>query len=321
MTTLLHSSPDKLLSWRHDGARDYAPAEHGLPVEAESITQIGPGEFVVDSALIGTSDTALLWVRHRILSVGVTVIHPDTITFAIPVSWRGEQLINGEAARSDRIYMPGPSDSYHIRGGNREIFGAVLRRDQFIETVAALRGVGPEDVKLDDYALQLTPVAADILRRQLAALRDSNPRNLAPQILDREIFRLITDAYLAATPEAAARPRRVLKAQGIVRKAEERFMAAQEQAISLADLCAATGVSKSALYYAFHSICGEPPLEYFSKRRLMRARSILLNTAPERGAVKRAALDVGLTELGRFSVEYRCLFGEPPSATLNKSPY
>lgn len=68
-------------------------------------------------------------------------------------------------------------------------------------------------------------------------------------------------------------------------------------------------------------MCGESPLAYFHKRWLMRARSALLNLAPERGAVKRAALGAGLTELGRFSVEYQRLFGESPSVTLNKSPY
>jgi AraC-like DNA-binding protein len=79
------------------------------------------------------------------------------------------------------------------------------------------------------------------------------------------------------------------------------------------------GVSQSSLHLAFYSVCGEPPLAYFHKRRLMRARSALLNSAPERSAVKRAALDVGFTELGRFSVEYRRLFGESPSVTLNRS--
>jgi AraC-like DNA-binding protein len=63
------------------------------------------------------------------------------------------------------------------------------------------------------------------------------------------------------------------------------------------------------------------PLKFFKIRRLCRARHTLLQGAVERGAdrgaVKRAALDAGLTELGRFSVEYRALFGEPPSVTLH----
>lgn len=95
-------------------------------------------------------------------------------------------------------------------------------------------------------------------------------------------------------------------------------MAAEGKPVSLADLCQAAGVSKTSLYNAFHQICGESPLDYFRKRQLMQARSILLNTNPRWGAIKRAALSVGLTEFGRFSVEYRQVFGESPSATLKK---
>jgi AraC-like DNA-binding protein len=37
-----------------------------------------------------------------------------------------------------------------------------------------------------------------------------------------------------------------------------------------------------------------------------------------RRLVKSAALDAGLTHLGRFSAEYRELFGESPTMTLNR---
>jgi len=46
---------------------------------------------------------------------------------------------------------------------------------------------------------------------------------------------------------------------------------------------------------------------------------MLLGTVPGRSAIKRAALGAGLTHLGRFAAEYRDLFGESPSATLNQS--
>ena len=66
-------------------------------------------------------------------------------------------------------------------------------------------------------------------------------------------------------------------------------------------------------------MCDVSPLAYFHKRRLGNARRNLIHSAPGRGAVKNAALSAGLTELGRFSVEYRKLFGESPSATLGRA--
>ena len=140
-----------------------------------------------------------------------------------------------------------------------------------------------------------------------------------PQGFANEVFGLVTDAYLSAHPDRGRRTAWANPPEQIVRKAEDRFVVAAAGAISLADLCTAAGASKSSLYMAFHTVCGEPPLAYFRKRRLMQARSILLNAAIDRSAVKRTALAVGFTELGRFSVEYRRFFGESPSVTLNKS--
>ena len=104
-----------------------------------------------------------------------------------------------------------------------------------------------------------------------------------------------------------------------MRRAEERFIAAGGQTVSLADLCAAAGVGRTTLQEAFHRLYGESPLGYFHKRRLTQAHETLMLGPSGRAAVKRAALGAGLTALGRFSVEYRLLFGEYPSATLSDS--
>jgi AraC-like DNA-binding protein len=152
-----------------------------------------------------------------------------------------------------------------------------------------------------------------------ALVSNNCPDSYAREALEEELFGLMADAYLYSRHEFASTASRIYRSGRIVRKAEECFMAAGGRPVSLADLCAAAGVSKSKLYLAFHNMCGESPLAYFHKRRLIRARSILLNATPARGAVKRAALSVGLTELGRFSVEYRRLFGEKPSTTLRNT--
>jgi len=244
---------------------------------------------------------------------------PDYLAFCIPVAWVDEYYVNGEHATPTRIYLPGNSDAYFTRGGRRDTFGLVVRRGRFIEAVAALRGLGPEDVSLDERAIDLTPTAARHLHQCVAEMIRENPGDLTHRDFGEWLFALTTDVYLSARPEAGPRRRPARGAHRIVRKAEERFFAAEGGSVSLADLCAAANVSQGALYRAFRHVCGEPPLSYFHKRRLMRARSALLNSRPGRGAVKRAALDAGLTELGRFSVEYRRLFGQSPSATLARA--
>ena len=143
---------------------------------------------------------------------------------------------------------------------------------------------------------------------------------LSPQAEDALTNRalgMLTDLYLHAQPPPAHEARTAARLGKIVRKAEDCFAATQGQPVSLSDLCAAAHVSQGTLYHAFMVMCDASPMEYFKKRRLTDARMALLDSVPERGSVKQAALGAGLTHLGRFAAEYRSLFGELPATTLN----
>jgi len=310
-------------TWKQEDLEDYARVAPRLPVREESVTQTGPGEFHSDVAISATHDVTIFRPRVKVPSIGVTVLDPAYIGFAIPVSWSGECVINGEAANSTTIYLPVDGSCVYVRGDSRDILGVILRRDRFHETLAALSGVDTHRAFVDCQKLVLTPAAAGLLCSQLTAILDEGAAKQTRFALANfydDVSALIADACLSALPSPEPTQSRFRIATHIVRKAEDRFVEAKGVRLSLADLCAAAGVGKSTLYSAFHSVYGMAPLDYFHKRRLTEARSTLLNSAQRRGGVKLAALNVGLTELGRFAVEYRRLFGESPSFTLNRSP-
>lgn len=81
-------------------------------------------------------------------------------------------------------------------------------------------------------------------------------------------------------------------------------------------LCAELRISQGTLENAFKAVTGLAPLAFFQRRRLNHARHILLQADPGERTVTEIALGLGFTELGRFSVTYRSLFGEKPSETL-----
>ena len=62
------------------------------------------------------------------------------------------------------------------------------------------------------------------------------------------------------------------------------------------------------------------PVRYLWLRRMHLVRRALLLATPETSTVTRTAMDHGFWELGRFSTQYRSLFGEPASATLRRLP-
>lgn len=104
----------------------------------------------------------------------------------------------------------------------------------------------------------------------------------------------------------------------ITRVCEERAAAARYQGVTLADLCAASGVSERRVRHAFYETYGMSPTAYLRIAALHDVRNALLLGPPMRDAVSRAASDFGFWHLSRFAGQYRALFGESPSATLDQ---
>jgi len=85
---------------------------------------------------------------------------------------------------------------------------------------------------------------------------------------------------------------------------------------SVVDVCAHTGISERTLQYAFQRELQLSPLAYIRIVRLNRARAQLLAAAPSETTVTHVATAWGFFHLGKFSQDYRRMFGERPSETL-----
>ena len=94
--------------------------------------------------------------------------------------------------------------------------------------------------------------------------------------------------------------------------------ARQHGARSVGEMCAATGVSRSALYRAFDVAVGVSPYAWLQVHRLTSLRSALSQRAPMPGVVTEEAAAVGAYHLGHLSKAYRSLFGETPVETLHR---
>jgi len=106
----------------------------------------------------------------------------------------------------------------------------------------------------------------------------------------------------------------------IVRRATEIVEATCPVAPPINVLAARMHLSPRTLHKAFVSVTGMGPHLYFRHCALNRAREALLKAHPAEDKVTAIAADLGFTEIGRFSVRYRELFGESPSQTLARRP-
>jgi len=89
------------------------------------------------------------------------------------------------------------------------------------------------------------------------------------------------------------------------------------EALHLEDLETAAGVSRFKLFDAFRKYFALSPMAYLKKHRLSAVRQEILEHGSIR-TISEIAFGWGFTHLGRFSAEYRKLFDESPSQTLQR---
>ena len=92
-----------------------------------------------------------------------------------------------------------------------------------------------------------------------------------------------------------------------------------DQPLRMLELCELIGVSEPILRSCCAKFLGVTPNRYALLRRLKQVRSALREADPDHADVAQLARRFGFTELGRFAGEYRAVFGETPSATLQRA--
>jgi transcriptional regulator GlxA family with amidase domain len=107
----------------------------------------------------------------------------------------------------------------------------------------------------------------------------------------------------------------------LVEQAEKLALADVDEPLHISALCRALKVSERTLRKAFHKAYGLPPCRHLRMLRLSEARRALLSADCELTTVTEVAMCFGFVELGRFSVEYRKVFGESPSHTLCRASH
>ncbi|HML93996.1 MAG TPA: helix-turn-helix domain-containing protein [Thermodesulfobacteriota bacterium] len=160
--------------------------------------------------------------------------------------------------------------------------------------------------------------------REIARLAEGN----APLFENRDIRKGIEHsvleiqlAVLSRTLDApAARNKRgSISHEFIIKRSIDFLKANSYEPLHLLDLCSALGVKMRTLYYAFQEFYGISPIKYLRLVRYAGVRRDLINADPKRTTVTEIAVRWHFWHFGRFSVEYKSLYDESPSATLSKA--
>ncbi len=137
----------------------------------------------------------------------------------------------------------------------------------------------------------------------------------AATLLEQDLIPLLIDALPSPHQSAAPRPYR---RASLVATATAHIMAHLDQPLTLADICQAVSASQRSLQYGFQEMLGMGPMAFVKVQRLHGIRRALLYADPKPETVAQIAHQWGFWSLGHFSKDYKQLFGESPSQTLQR---
>ena len=142
------------------------------------------------------------------------------------------------------------------------------------------------------------------------AFQEEGTRIHAERALTTALVLAMADCESEGHPPTPAEKGRVF------RRARDFLHDREHVPIYMLDLCEATGASERTVRAVFMDNLAVSPMRYLKLRRLNQARARLRNGDSESMSVKMVALNTGFWDLGRFSGDYKSLFGESPSQTL-----
>jgi AraC-like DNA-binding protein len=253
-----------------------------------------------------------------------TVPQRDWAILLMSLKPQSDLAFNGRAARPFDLFLSAGRDGYMTTGKDRHNLAIGIRKSRLVSVCAAIAGIMEEDVVLSDGILQRQQVLGQRLHSALignTAQPDEEPlaegQFAMTAALENDLISVLATQLAPSVRRGPAVSVFRVDALRVVRAAT----AASEElpAPGLTDLCAAAGVSQRWLHKCFVNVLGMSPYRYIRLARLSKARDMLLATDDRPLLVKRVALSLGYRLSGRFAADYRSVFGENPTETLQRS--
>lgn len=302
---------------RRDAIEDMAGAVRNF-FDLEAV-QLEPGACRCQIDFIAAGNTFLYREHYPLRTHLVGELLHNRFGFAIPdqgpnLKFAGEQMDHCRLASA----MTGEEMDVHAPGGLKQF--VVLLDHARLLTLAEEAGL-PKPVQ---QALRSGRSTMPLVARPqaVAALGQSLGERLRAAasgelLMDAADFEDWVYAEALSILDVRDVPLGRPPASVLVRRATD-LMEAQSGPVRITKLCSQLHVSVSTLESAFKSVTGVSPHTFFLRRRLNQARSILLREDPDQRKVTDIAVELGFSELGRFAVRYRQMFGESPSETLRR---
>jgi AraC-like DNA-binding protein len=266
-------------------------------------------------------DLPHLWLKREQIDVPWIMRLAEGRAVRLAVGFSGDAdsaplQVNGVSTTPNDLWVVGPGTSHFASDGPSSIMTMSLPFDDAGAIAKTMTGRDFE-VPAKSYVMRQASTSMARLRELHSATESLAKtggalfaKSSVAHSLTQELVRAMIGCLADATPAATNWHSRTMT------RFEDYLAARQCEPIYLAEICAAIGVTERTLRAYCHDTFKVGPVHFLWLRRMHLARRALLQADPASTTVTEVATDHGFWELGRFSVEYRSLFGESPSVTL-----
>lgn len=286
--------------------------------------QLGQGARLgkMESLDLGDRQVVRECLDAPVQKIGVMPANLCTISYCTPApTFRFSDMC---ASDTDTIFfMPEHTEfDLYVPAGAQTAYVS-LDQDAFMRGAQALNPVQWERAPRQVLSIRSTQQAAlkNLVDLSLqAAGTGSTGGNLHYEkilcdMLLHDVLQIATAAGANETQPSSIERTRALQVCQMARALVDARLAVDEIP-TIVDICTTVGVSERTLQYAFRTYVDMSPMAYLRLCRLNRVRAMLRMADPSDTTITVVAMRFGFVHLGRFSSDYKRVFGESPSVTL-----
>lgn len=290
-----------------------------LPRASINLVLTSPGDFKARLTWVTLRGLTLIRIEEKLPRVAFLRLAPGLLFLTFPIRNQLPTLWGGVEFRPREMVLHSLGDRIHQRTFGPCHWGLISLTPKYLATYSrafAHLELGPPPVTAFLRPRSAFGAGLRRLHRQACRLADTKPDTIA----HKEVARAIEHDMLHALVNCLIAPafrqdERARQHHAEVMHRFENVLATNcHEHLPIPEICAAVGVPERMLRVCCAQFLRLSPLIYQRLRRLNLVRNALQRA--EASSVREIARRYGFSELGRFAVAYRTVFGETPSTTL-----
>jgi AraC family ethanolamine operon transcriptional activator len=249
----------------------------------------------------------------------------DTFGMALTLEQEGEARWMGtEASRNDVIIQKPGAEADYISAEKWDALVFTVPKQEMEQAIFDIYGDRPDIQSLLHGVVHFSQKTRDRLCRlglgyckvlEGSIQQSAASERLAP--LARSMTHILIAELVRDIGLKSEKPS-ICRAREIVRFAEDYAKKPESHPIKMGTICRELGISERAFYYAFTQTVDMTPANWLRIHKLNRAHTDLRKSDPKNNLVHQIAFRNGFIHMGNFGQNYRRLFGETPSCTLQR---